>query len=425
MLRLLAAHIGPQHMLWAFDRALRMTAVCSRTWGLSLGFGAAPSPVVRQRQGCCARSIVPDHMISRVVDRRRHSIDIRARLARAAAVDFTASADVPAPAVPRLGADIPLRLEEYNCDGVPLHLLLPDAAAVTRMYAAAGLEDRDSHWCHLWPSALALATELLQRPALLAGRRCYELGCGLGLAGLAAALAGASEVLLLDREPLALQCALLNASLNGLRIVDAPDAAEPGAGAAGSSSGSSGDAEGYNCTCPISGTGIRVADVPSPQEILPHLEPQDAARLQAGLSQREHSAGRCQLAGCVAAATFDWSRPEPLEPPDILLVADCLYAPSAVQAVAGAAPQLLSQAGGQLILADPLYRARSNRERFLRMLCKGSGFAVAAADERWALHTAGSGGRGASNGGGWSHDGGGSPQRVPIALLHLQRISCL
>lgn len=179
---------------------------------------------------------------------------------QAAAVDCTASADVPAPAVPRLGADIPLRLEEYNCDGVPLHLLLPDAAAgrsrcvcthvlclcgddvasagsvqlatelargyfpafllptpptptptpapaphptlphtptvalpcaaVTRMYAAAGLEDRDSHWCHLWPSALALATELLQRPALVAGRRCYELGCGLGLAGLAAALAG-------------------------------------------------------------------------------------------------------------------------------------------------------------------------------------------------------------------------------------------
>jgi predicted nicotinamide N-methyase len=35
-----------------------------------------------------------------------------------------------------------------------------------------------------------MAEELLQRPDLVAGKRVCELGCGLGLAGLSAALAG-------------------------------------------------------------------------------------------------------------------------------------------------------------------------------------------------------------------------------------------
>lgn len=84
-----------------------------------------------------------------------------------------------------------VRVPGVGPNGTPART--PPAAprnAVTRMYAAAGLADRDAHWCHVWPSALALAAELLQQPDLVAGRRCCELGCGLGLAGLAAALAG-------------------------------------------------------------------------------------------------------------------------------------------------------------------------------------------------------------------------------------------
>lgn len=63
-----------------------------------------------------------------------------------------------------------------------------------------------------------MAYEIFKNPKLVAGKRVADLGAGLGVAGLAAALCGASEVVFLDREPLSLQCALLNAKLNGLIV---------------------------------------------------------------------------------------------------------------------------------------------------------------------------------------------------------------
>ena len=54
----------------------------------------------------------------------------------------------------------------------------------------AGQEDRDPYWARPWPSAVALAAALLERPPLVAGRSVADLGSGLGLAGIAAALAG-------------------------------------------------------------------------------------------------------------------------------------------------------------------------------------------------------------------------------------------
>ncbi len=46
------------------------------------------------------------------------------------------------------------------------------------------------YWTRAWPSAIALASIILERPELVAGKRVADLGAGLGLAGLAAALAG-------------------------------------------------------------------------------------------------------------------------------------------------------------------------------------------------------------------------------------------
>eukprot|EP00897_Mesotaenium_endlicherianum_P001607 jgi/Mesen1/1474/ME000132S00419 len=89
-----------------------------------------------------------------------------------------------------------------------------DVDEVIEMYIMQDRLDRDPYWCRLWPSAIALAQEILAHPELVAGRRVCDLGAGLGLAGLAAALAGAREVVLLDREALALQCALQTAHAN-------------------------------------------------------------------------------------------------------------------------------------------------------------------------------------------------------------------
>ena len=57
--------------------------------------------------------------------------------------------------------------------------------------------DRDPYWARPWPAALALAQLVLQQPHLVKGKRVCDFGCGLGLAGIAAALSGVYPSLLL------------------------------------------------------------------------------------------------------------------------------------------------------------------------------------------------------------------------------------
>jgi predicted nicotinamide N-methyase len=76
-------------------------------------------------------------------------------------------------------------------------------------------EDRLPFWAELWPSGVALARAIATRP--LAGRRVLELGCGLGLVSVTAALAGA-EVLAVDRSPEAITFAAANAASNGVTL---------------------------------------------------------------------------------------------------------------------------------------------------------------------------------------------------------------
>src|SRR3954469_19171648 len=67
------------------------------------------------------------------------------------------------------------------------------------------------YWAELWPSALALAKAVSARS--LGGRRVLELGCGLGLVSIAAALAGA-RVLATDWSDDALRFTVANAARN-------------------------------------------------------------------------------------------------------------------------------------------------------------------------------------------------------------------
>jgi len=70
------------------------------------------------------------------------------------------------------------------------------------------------YWAHLWPASVMLAEHVLtERPD--GGGTALEIGCGLGLAGLAAAAAG-WRVTLADYDPEALAFAAENARRNGL-----------------------------------------------------------------------------------------------------------------------------------------------------------------------------------------------------------------
>jgi predicted nicotinamide N-methyase len=71
------------------------------------------------------------------------------------------------------------------------------------------------YWAELWPSSLALARALDGRS--LRGARTLELGCGLGLPSIAAALAG-GRVLATDWSAEAIAIAAENAARNGARV---------------------------------------------------------------------------------------------------------------------------------------------------------------------------------------------------------------
>lgn len=73
-------------------------------------------------------------------------------------------------------------------------------------------DGRLPYWADLWASSPVLAGHLRRRPGL-AGKNLLELGCGLGLAGIAAAQAGAA-VVMTDYEEDALEFARFNASMN-------------------------------------------------------------------------------------------------------------------------------------------------------------------------------------------------------------------
>ncbi len=74
------------------------------------------------------------------------------------------------------------------------------------------------YWAEIWPASVGLARSLMRGPEL-AGQRVLDLGCGIGLAGLAAGRKGAA-VRFVDIEADALHFARFNADKNGLRGFD-------------------------------------------------------------------------------------------------------------------------------------------------------------------------------------------------------------
>lgn len=75
-----------------------------------------------------------------------------------------------------------------------------------------------AYWAFCWGSGLALARYLLKQPEWVKGRTVVDLGSGSGVAGIAAALAGARQVVACDTDPHARLATTLNAKLNAVQI---------------------------------------------------------------------------------------------------------------------------------------------------------------------------------------------------------------
>lgn len=110
-----------------------------------------------------------------------------------------------------------LTIHEVPVAGRTLQIAAPaDPDAMVLAGQQSG-EPSPGYWANLWPSSLLLASVVAESPLLGPGVRILEIGCGLGLVGLAAALRGA-DVLMTDFNPLAVEAARANAQRNALAV---------------------------------------------------------------------------------------------------------------------------------------------------------------------------------------------------------------
>jgi predicted nicotinamide N-methyase len=113
------------------------------------------------------------------------------------------------------GAPVDVVEENVAVGGRTLSILRPRDSEALLDEEAFEREEFLPYWAELWPSALALARAVA--PLELAGARVLELGCGLGVPSLAAALAGA-RVLATDWSRDAVAFAAGNAHRNGIEL---------------------------------------------------------------------------------------------------------------------------------------------------------------------------------------------------------------
>ena len=74
------------------------------------------------------------------------------------------------------------------------------------------------YWSFCWASGQVLGEWILQHKEVVAGRRVLDFGAGSGVIAVAAALAGARQVLALDIDPVACEAVRVNANLNKVRV---------------------------------------------------------------------------------------------------------------------------------------------------------------------------------------------------------------
>ncbi|MCQ8871483.1 50S ribosomal protein L11 methyltransferase [Mesorhizobium sp. LMG17149] len=79
-------------------------------------------------------------------------------------------------------------------------------------------EPQPPYWAYAWAGGTVLARYVLDHPTTVAGRRVLDLGAGSGLVGIAAAKAGAREVIAAEIDRNGVAALELNAAANGVAI---------------------------------------------------------------------------------------------------------------------------------------------------------------------------------------------------------------
>jgi predicted nicotinamide N-methyase len=105
--------------------------------------------------------------------------------------------------------------ETFELAGRTLTLLRPPSADELIDEAAFAVDEFLPYWAEVWPSGVLLAEHVAARD--FRGRRVLELGAGLGLPSLAAALRGA-DVLATDWADDAVALLAANAARNGIAL---------------------------------------------------------------------------------------------------------------------------------------------------------------------------------------------------------------
>lgn len=118
------------------------------------------------------------------------------------------------------------RLTVSPLPGTDIRLWLIDPGNMERAFSpeeTRRILEEPPYWCFCWASGLVLARWLAERPEWVYGKRVLDFGAGSGVAAIAAAKAGAAQVVACDLDPLALQACRANAALNGVDLDYSPD----------------------------------------------------------------------------------------------------------------------------------------------------------------------------------------------------------
>ncbi|WP_434560688.1 class I SAM-dependent methyltransferase [Pseudomonas sp. Z4-20] len=113
------------------------------------------------------------------------------------------------------------RLVPCPLPGTDLTLWLIDGDNMDRAFSSEETRrilHEPPYWSFCWASGLAMARYLAEHPQWVEGKRVLDFGAGSGVAGIAAAKAGAMQVVACDLDPLALAAAKANALLNDVTL---------------------------------------------------------------------------------------------------------------------------------------------------------------------------------------------------------------